>query len=48
MQKDWPRLLHLLNEELGYSVREGNPALGDPGCPGLRGLCLRGPTTPGR
>jgi len=26
MQKDWPRLLHLLNEELGYSVREGNPA----------------------
>jgi hypothetical protein len=28
MQKDWPRLLHLLNDELGYNVREGNPALG--------------------
>lgn len=28
MQKDWPRLLRLLHEELGYTVREGNPALG--------------------
>jgi hypothetical protein len=28
MQKDWPRLLHLLNDEMGYNVREGNPALG--------------------
>lgn len=28
MQKDWPKLLRLLNEEMGYAVREGNPALG--------------------
>jgi hypothetical protein len=28
MQKDWPRLLRLLHEELGYTVREGKPALG--------------------
>lgn len=27
MQKDWPRILRLLHEELGYSVREGKPAL---------------------
>src|SRR3990172_12149774 len=28
MQKDWPRLLKMLHEELGYTVREGKPALG--------------------
>ncbi len=28
MQKDWPRLLKLLHEELGYTVREGKSALG--------------------
>jgi Cdc6-like AAA superfamily ATPase len=28
MQKDWPKLLRILNEEMGYAVREGNPALG--------------------
>jgi len=28
MQKDWPRLLRLFHEELGYAVREGNPTLG--------------------
>jgi AAA+ ATPase superfamily predicted ATPase len=28
MQKDWPRLLRLLQEELGYSVQEGSPSLG--------------------
>ena len=28
MQKDWPRLLRLFNDELGYTVREGNPSLG--------------------
>jgi hypothetical protein len=27
MQKDWPRLLRLLHEELGYTVREGKSAL---------------------
>jgi len=30
MQKDWPRLLGLFHEELGYSVSEGSPALGYP------------------
>jgi hypothetical protein len=28
MQRDWPRLLRLLHEELGYTVREGKPSLG--------------------
>lgn len=28
MQKEWPRLLRLLHEELGYSVSEDDPALG--------------------
>jgi len=28
MQKDWPRLLKLLQEELGYTVHEGKPSLG--------------------
>jgi len=28
MQKDWPRLLKLLHEELGYRVQEGGTALG--------------------
>ena len=28
MQKDWPRLLRLLNDDLGYAVHEGNPSLG--------------------
>jgi len=28
MQKDWPRLLRLLHEELGYTVRESGPTLG--------------------
>jgi hypothetical protein len=28
MQKEWPRLLRQLNEEMGYTVREGNPSLG--------------------
>ncbi len=28
MQKDWPRLLNLLNDELGYTVREGKSSLG--------------------
>lgn len=28
MQKDWPRLLRLLHEELGYTVNEGSPTLG--------------------
>jgi AAA+ ATPase superfamily predicted ATPase len=28
MQKEWPRLLRLLHEELGYTVQEGSPALG--------------------
>jgi hypothetical protein len=28
MIKDWPRPLRLLHEELGYTVREGNPSLG--------------------
>ena len=28
MQKDWPRLLRQFNDELGYTVREGNPSLG--------------------
>jgi len=28
MQKDWPRLLKMLHDELGYTVREGKSALG--------------------
>ncbi|MGD8473651.1 MAG: ATP-binding protein [Anaerolineae bacterium] len=28
MQKQWPRLLRLLSEDLGYTVRQGKPALG--------------------
>jgi len=28
MPKDWPRLLSLFHEELGYTVREGSPTLG--------------------
>jgi len=28
MQKDWPRLLRLLQEELGYSIHEGQKTLG--------------------
>jgi hypothetical protein len=28
MGKDWPRLLHQLNDEMGYIVREGAPILG--------------------
>ncbi|MBP1702028.1 MAG: hypothetical protein H6Q38_1135 [Chloroflexi bacterium] len=28
MQKEWPRLLRLFHDELGYTVREGNPTLG--------------------
>jgi len=28
MIKDWPRPLRLLHEELGYTVREGNPSFG--------------------
>ena len=28
MQRDWPRLLRLLHEELSYNVREGSPTLG--------------------
>jgi Cdc6-like AAA superfamily ATPase len=28
LQKNWPRLLFLLNDELGYSVREGKNTLG--------------------
>jgi hypothetical protein len=28
MQKDWPRLLRLFHEELGYTVREAKPSLG--------------------
>jgi hypothetical protein len=28
MQKQWPRLLRLLNEDLGYAVRADKPALG--------------------
>jgi AAA+ ATPase superfamily predicted ATPase len=28
MQKDWPRLLRLLQEDLGYAVQEGSPSLG--------------------
>ena len=28
MQKEWPRLLRVFNDDLGYQVREGNPALG--------------------
>jgi len=28
MQKDWPRVLRLLHEELGYTVREGKAARG--------------------
>ncbi len=28
MRKDWPRILHLFHEELGYTVREGKAALG--------------------
>jgi AAA+ ATPase superfamily predicted ATPase len=28
MQKNWPRLLRLLDEELGYTVKEADPALG--------------------
>jgi len=35
--KRLPRLLRLLNDELGYTVREGNPSLGysitTPTCP---------------
>ena len=28
MQKEWPRLLRMLHDDLGYTVREGKAALG--------------------